>query len=202
MNDNDQKNTRKRTDTIENAALAATSEDVVDRYGSGVKEHIVAYSGKDYENIKYKLPDGRIVSKKPTTGPYEEIPAINDRSLKSVSQYKRGPKSDPNYKTETKNQAGFSAEIKETARRREEQAIKGEKPHTMRTDDIVEVDSEGNPVLDSHGKPIKRHVNNQLFDITSEVDANGNPVPNSSYQMKFEGSSPKQAIDKLLAKDH
>lgn len=164
---NDQDKTKKRTSVPENVAQAAVAKDVVQRYGSGVKEHIVGYTGTDNE-----------------TG------ITNKRSLKDISNYKRAPKSDPNYKTQTKQQAGFAAESKEVSRRRAEEAIKGQKPHTVRTDDIIGPDGQ------------RHHVNDQLFDITSEVDSKGNPVPHSSAQMKFEGSSPKQAVDKLLAQDH
>ena len=164
---NDQDKAKERIDTIENAGQAAVAEDVVNRYGSGVKEHIVGYTGTDNE-----------------TG------ITNKRSLKDISNYKRAPKSDPNYKSQTKQQAGFAAEAKEVARTRAEEAIQGKKPHTVRTDDIIGPDGQ------------RHHVNDQLFDITSKVDANGNPVPHSSAQMKFEGASPKQAVDKLLSKSH
>lgn len=167
MNDFNQKENEERTDVIKNAALASIAGDVVNRYGSGVKEHITAYSGIDNE-----------------TG------MINKRSLKDISNYKRSTDSGPNYKTQTKQQAGFAAETKEVARCRAEEAINGQKPHTVRTDDIIGADGQ------------RHHVNDQLFDITAQVDSNGNPIPHSSAQMKFEGASSKQALDKLLAKDH
>ena len=158
---------RKRNDAITNAGLAGAAGDVVDRFGSGVKEHIVGYTGVDNE-----------------TG------TVNERGLKQISKYHRGdPKTDPNYQTNTKQQAGFAAETKEVARTRAEEAIAGKKPTTTRTDDIISPDGQ------------KHHVNDQLYDITSEVDKNGNPIPGSSAQMKFVGSSPEAAVDKMLSKD-
>jgi hypothetical protein len=169
MADLDQKKKEKdRLDETINTGLAGSADDVVNRYGSGVKEHIVGYTGIDNENG-----------------------TINSRSLKDIAGYKRGdPKTNPNYDTNTKQQAGFAAETKIVARRRAEEAISGRKPSTTRTDDIVGPD----------GK--KHHVNDQLFDITKKVDAKGDPIPGESAQIKFVGSSPKEAVDKMLTKDY
>ena len=166
--DNKKQDKRNRNTEVSNAGLAGIAGDVVDRYGSGVKEHLVGYSGVDNDSG-----------------------TVNERGLKQISEYNRGdPKTDPNYQTNTKQQAGFAAETKEVARRRAEEAIAGKKPTTTRTDDIIGPDGQ------------KHHVNDQLFDITSEVDANGDPVPRSSAQMKFIGSSPETAVDKMLSKDY
>ena len=141
-------------DAAINAGLAGVAADVVSRYGAGIKEHMVAYGGVDNE-----------------TGQHLK------RSLKGISQSKVNPE----YKDQNlKQQAGFSAETKEVARQRAEQAIEGKKPTVTRTDDIP------------------GHVNDELFDITTEVDASGNPVPGSSAQMKFVGNSPKAALDKMM----
>ena len=103
------------------------------------------------------------------------------RSLKSISE----SKVNPGYKKQNlKQQAGLSAETKEVALRRAEEAISGKKPTTTRTDDIP------------------GHVNDELFDITCKVDAAGNPVPGASAQMKFVGSSPKAAVQKMLGRDY
>lgn len=167
MSHNNEEEKQRSRGTV-NAGLAGVAGDVIDRYGSGVKEHIVGYSGVDNE-----------------TG------TVNNRGLKQISQYRRGdPKTDPNYRINTKQQAGFAAETKEVARRRAEEAIAGKKPNTTRTDDIIGPDGQ------------RHHVNDQLFDITTKVDANGNPVPGSSAQMKFVGSSPKDAVGKMLSKDY
>ncbi|MCQ2403221.1 MAG: hypothetical protein MJ202_05800 [Lentisphaeria bacterium] len=141
----------------DNAHLAAISNDVVQRYGSGVKEHFVAYSGIDNETGKQLK-----------------------RSLTQIAKSKVNPE----YRdSNIKQQAGFSAEVKEVARRRAEEAISGRAPTTVRTDDIP------------------GHVNDPLFDITSSVDGHGNPIPGSSVQMKFVGASPSAAVDKMMTKD-
>ena len=119
-------------DAAVNAGLSGAASYVVSRYGSGIKEHMVAYGGVDNET-------GEVLK----------------RGLKQISEYKVNPEfKDSNLK----QQAGFAAETKEVARRRAEEAIAGKRPTTVRTDDIP------------------GHVNDQLFDITCEVDANGNPV--------------------------
>ncbi len=140
------------------AALAAASADVASRYGGAVKEHFVAYSGVDSEA-------GQTLK----------------RSLKGISQSNVNPDFE---KSNLKQQAGFSAEVKEVARRRAEERIAGKTPSTMRTDDIP------------------GHVNDELYDITCAVDAAGNPVPGASAQMKFVGSSPGRAVNKMLGKDY
>lgn len=164
MSHNNEEEKQRSRGTV-NAGLAGCAGDVIDRYGSGVKEHIVGYSGVDNE-----------------TG------MVYKRGLKQISQYRRGdPKTDPNYWINTKQQAGFAAETKEVARRRAEEAIAGKKPTTTRTDDII----------GPNGK--RHHVNDPLYDITSKVDAQGNPVPRASYQMKFDGNSPKAWVGNRLS---
>ena len=75
--DSQKKKRHQRNRVVVNAGLAGVASDVVDRYGSGVKEHIVGYSGVDNE-----------------TG------TVNERGLKQISQYHRGDsKTDPNYQT-------------------------------------------------------------------------------------------------------
>lgn len=122
----------KRGRMAEPGVLAALAQDTVSRYGSGVKEHLVAYGGVDNE-----------------TGQQLK------RSLKDISQSKVHPDFQ---KQNLKQQAGFAAETKEVARRRAEEAIAGKTPTTTRTDDIPghvndqlfditgKVDAAGNPV--------------------------------------------------------
>lgn len=197
--DNQGKKEKQRNRETVNAGLAGVAGDVVDRYGSGVKEHIVAYTGTDNENF-LDLETGKL---KPRIGKDAgKAPHKLQRSLSSVAQSRRHSEDSPYYKTETKNQAGFDAEIKEVARRRAEEAIEGRKPSATRTDDLVALDDNGKVVVDKYGNPVRPHANDQLFDITSEVDAQGNPVPGSSAQMKFVGSSPKAAVNKMLSKDY
>ncbi len=147
----------KRFETVLNAGLAGAASDVVSRYGSGIKEHIVGYNGVDNE-----------------TGEHLK------RCLKSISKSKVNP--DCEY-ANLKQQAGFSAETKEVARQRAQQAIRGKKPTVVRTDDIP------------------GHVNDPLIDI-AKVDCHGNPIPGSGVQVKFVGSTPKAAVGKMLGKGY
>ena len=106
-----------------------------------------------------------------------ETGKVLKRGLKGIAESRVGAEA---AKQNLKQQAGFAAEVKEVARRRAEEALAGKTPTTMRTDDIP------------------GHVNDQLFDITSEIDAHGNPVSGSSVQMKFIGSSPQAAVKEML----
>lgn len=76
---------------LERAAIEGASAEVVQRYGSAIKQHYVAYSGVDNEA-------GRELS----------------RGLKSISKSKVNNK---DYDRNIKQQAGFSAEVKSTARK-------------------------------------------------------------------------------------
>ena len=100
-----------REKRIEKAGIAAAQQDVVQRYGAAIKEHLVAYSGEDRER-------GQTLS----------------RHLKGISKSKVSPQ---NADTNLKQQAGFSAEVKAAARENAEKQILGVKDRrTVRTDDI------------------------------------------------------------------
>jgi hypothetical protein len=143
-----------KAETLVNAGLAGAGAEVVQRYGSAVKEHLVAYSGADNEA-------GKTLTK----------------SLKSISESKVNPE----YQSQNiKQQAGFSAEVKETARENAERIIKGDKTRVVRTDDLG-------------------RVNDPLYDHV-EIDVNGNIIDGSGSQMKFVGGDPKSALDKLASK--
>lgn len=145
---------KKDDKNIINAGISGASAEVVQRYGSAVKEHVVAYDGSNNE-----------------TGTQLK------RSLKSISKYDV----DPNYNNQNlKQQAGFSAEVQETAKTNAENIIKGEAKRKIRTDDM------GN-------------VNDPLYDHV-EIDASGNRIAGSETQMKFVGNSPKEAFAKLSSK--
>lgn len=135
-NNNDEENLR-------NAAVSGASAEVIQRYGSAVKEHIVAKTGINNE-----------------TG------QIQTKSLDSI--YKE--KVHPDYEFQnTRAQAGFAAEVKETARTNAENIINGSPVRKVRTDDIGRVND-----------PVYDHV---------ELDAKGNEIDGSGSQMKFVGSS-------------
>lgn len=54
---NSKKQKTKKNESAINSSLAAVSNEVVDRYGLAVKEHVVAYSGIDNE-INEELTKG------------------------------------------------------------------------------------------------------------------------------------------------
>lgn len=141
-------NKKKKFNTIIHAALA---EEKVQRYGSAVKEHVVAYSGKDNETNK-----------------------ILKKCLKKNSKSKVNP--DYEY-SNIKQQAGFSAEVKYTARQNTEKIINGKKERYTRTDDIG-------------------RFNDPLYDHVI-LDENNNVVDNTGEQMKFVGSNPRECLNKL-----
>lgn len=100
----------------ENGAITGVTGDVGNRYGSAIKEHLVAYNGIDNEN-GIKLHD----------------------SLKSISQHKINP----DYKySNMKQRAGYAAEVKDTARVNAERAIKGDPTRKVRTDDLGKVNDQ------------------------------------------------------------
>ena len=159
-----EKNKCHESDLI-NAGIAGSAYETVQRFGSATKEHYVAYSGQDNES-------GQGLAK----------------GLKQISEQKLNPKYRYN---NIHQQAGYSAEIKDTARSNAEKIIKGEKSRKTRTDDLG-------------------RVNDPLYD-TVEVDANGNIIKGSEAQMKFVGASEKdptgkgnaaRALDKFQSKKY
>lgn len=141
--ENEKENQERRLEGLRNAGIAGGAYETVQRYGAAAKEHYVAYSGQDNEA-------GKTLSK----------------SLKSISK----EKVNSDYKFQNEHQqAGFSAEVKDTARDNAERIINGDSNRTVRTDDIG-------------------RVNDPLYD-TVEIDANGNVIDGSGTQMKFVGAS-------------
>ena len=203
---------KKRTPSYVNAAVAGIAEDTVRRFGSGIKEHLVALNGIDRDIDMSKLAVGKTVLfnwngtdvpvviknisgrnniqveivgdklRAPLNLNANDINGVlNKRGLASIAESKVNPEF---AEQNLKQQAGFSAEVKEVARQRAEEAVACKNPRTVRTDDIP------------------GHVNDPYFDITCKVDAQGNPIPGASAQMKFVGSSPEAAVDKMLTKQY
>jgi hypothetical protein len=139
--------------SIRNVYIAESNAETIQRYGSANKEHLVAYSGVDRE-----------------TG------TTLKRSLQSIAESKVHP--DHIY-ANIKQQAGFSAEVKEVARENAERIINRDKSRVVRTDDIG-------------------RVNDPLYDHI-EIDSTGNIIPNSGSQMKFVGKNSKEIVDKLVS---
>lgn len=151
----DQKdNKQEQIDSTLRAGTAVALHETVCTHGSAIKEHIIAYTGVDNETGKQL-----------------------EKSLKSVSQERVNPE----YRYQNlKQQAGFSAEVKETANANAEKIIRGNITRKVRTDDLG-------------------RVNDPLFDHV-ELDTSGNIIADSGSQMKFVGSSPKEAFSKLMSK--
>lgn len=98
---------------LEEEALKGAAAEVVQRYGSAVKQHYVAYSGMDNETGQ-KLAKG----------------------LKDISKSKINPK----YRSQNiKQQAGFAAEVKSVARKNAQNIIEGKGNKFTRSDDIGRV---------------------------------------------------------------
>lgn len=153
---------------VQTVVIANATSPTVQRYGAAIKEHLVAYDGIDHER-------GTVAS----------------RSLKTVSQ----SKVNPNYVDKNiKQQAGFSAEIKSTARANAERIINGDDSvRTTRTDDMIsQADGKGE---------IIGGTNDQLYDI-AEVDQNGVFIEGSGRQLKFVGNDAESCTKSLLQRDY
>lgn len=141
-----------KVSTYTNVALEGAAEEVGQRYGSAIKEHFVAYLGKDNE-----------------TG--EEL----KKGLKDIFNAKINPEYE---KSNIKQQAGFAAENKYTARQNAERIINKDPTRVHNTD------------IKGSGSY------NELFDHII-TDKNGKIT--IQEQMKFVGNSPKACLDKLAS---
>ena len=132
----DDKDNKKKS--LLNAAIVGGTYETTQKYGDAVKQHFVAYSGRDNE-----------------TG-------INlVKSLKDIAE----GKINPDYEFQNiSQQSGFAAEVKEVARSNAEAIINGDSTRKIRTDDLgrvndqlydtLMVDKNGN-IIDGTGEQIK-----------------------------------------------
>lgn len=163
--DREEKENSQEDKWLKQAALNGAAVETVQRYGSAVKEYGTAYSGVDNEAGK-KLAKG-----------------LKDIAKSRVNEDYR----DANIK----QQAGFSAEVLDTADTNAEHIIRKSPDRKVRTDDLKQR-------VDPHsGKPVGG-TNDTLFDHV-ELDKNGNIIPGSAAQMKFVGKNPEAAYDKLMS---
>ena len=111
----------KKKKSLEEKALQGAAVEAVNRFGSAVKEHLVAFSGKD-----------------------NEAGTTATRSLKSIADSKVNEA----YKEQNiKQQAGFSAEVKAAARESADRIIDGSEKLVKRTDDVApQTDSQGRAI--------------------------------------------------------
>ena len=109
----DDKEKQRKEKMLFRAGQAGAAAETVQRYGSAVKEHIVAFSGQDHE-----VPEREM-----------------QKWLKHISESKVDP---ANRSRNIKQQAGFSAEVKTQARENAEKIIQGNHTsRTVRTDDLA-----------------------------------------------------------------
>ena len=154
--DSDQSNLHEQDtqqEDLRNAGIAGAASSTVGQYGSAIKQHFVAFSGHDYET-------GQTLTK----------------GLKDIASSKVNPQYQ---KQNLRQQSGFSAEVKESARYNAQKILEGSAERKVRTDDLGRVND-----------PLCDHVT---------LDSNGNIVSGSGAQMKFVGSTPKEAIEKLTS---
>lgn len=144
-----------KVENIVYTAVSGASAETVQRFGTAVKEHVVAYTGQD-----------------------NEAGTQLKKSLKKIAEEKVNP---DYYSQNIKQQAGFSAEVKETANVNAAKIIRGDTSRKIRTDDLG-------------------RVNDPLYDHV-EIDASGKIIAGSASQMKFVGSTPPEALDKLVSKE-
>ncbi len=145
---------KRKHESLDLAAQSGAANEVVSRYGSASKEHLVSYSGIDNEHGKKLV-----------------------RGLKKTSE----SKINKDYASQNiKQQAGYAAEDKYTARKNAENIISGSKERYSRTDDLG-------------------RVNDPLYDHVL-LDEDGVVVLGSGEQMKFVGNSPKACLNKLASK--
>jgi len=134
------KDKEKEKNTKENLVAGLSTSEVVDRYGSANSEHIVGYTGTNNET-------GQVLQK----------------GLKKISTHNVNEQYEEN---NLRQQAGFSAEVKKTARTNAENIINRKEERIARTDDITlngkktinheqfdhaKVDKSGKPILDNNG---------------------------------------------------
>lgn len=153
--------------TAINAGLSGAQSEIAKRFGEANKQHFMAYSGADREA-------GRQMAK----------------GLKSIAE----SKVNPDYRDiNLKQQAGFSAEVKTTARENAEKIIRGDKgTKATRTDDMQKAkqpDGKGNTI---GGK------NDRLYDIAEVDGRTGVYIEGTARQLKFVGGTPKECSAKLL----
>jgi len=163
---------KKDENTLTNAALAGASADVVQRYGSAIKEHLVAYNGVDNEA-------GKVLAK-----------SIKEESRRYYEQAERIKKtvSDPEQQKKLlhqllKSHGGFGAEIDEVALENSSRIIDKDSTRRIRTDDLDQAKG------GQRNHPLYDHV---------DLDKNGNPIPGTASQMKIKGESAQDVHDKLM----
>lgn len=148
---------RSNDDDSDNVSLAANSE-ILSRGSNAAKEINVGLTGVD-----------------------NEVGTVHQKSLQSISSQRLS--TDPlERQRNIKQQAGFSAEVLDTAKRNAKARLSGNETHYSRIDDVP-----------GHA------VNETPYDVAA-YDATGNEIPGSAAQMKFIKSNPRQLMNELTGK--
>lgn len=140
---------KRRVENLTNAGMAGASYETVQRYGDAVKQHFVAYSGKDNELGKDLV-----------------------KGLKKISE----EKVNPDYEFQNiHQQAGYSAEVKAVARSNAKNIINGDSTRKVRTDDLGSVNDPlyDTVSVDANGKIIVGSGTQMKFIGASEKDVTG-----------------------------
>lgn len=147
MNDEEKKK-EKYKDWLKSGVDGASYE-TIQRFGSAINQHFIAYSGIDNEKGKTLV-----------------------KGLKQISEMKINP--DYRYQN-IHQQAGFSAEVKEVARSNAENIIKRNKITKTRTDDIGKVNDPLYDLvdIDEHGRVVEGSGEQMKFVGSSEFDLGG-----------------------------
>lgn len=151
-------------DDLTNAATRRALHDLVEKYGAASALDLSAYDGMDHTGM---------------------FGGSMKRSLKSVSESKLG-KTAAEAARNTRQQAGFSAEIIETTRKNKERIISGSSVRSARLDDLG-------------------RTNDQLIDTADFVlNDKGEKIiiAGTEAQMKFIGGDGSQTFDKLCESKH
>lgn len=132
-----------------NAAIVGGTYETTQRYGDAVKQHFIAYSGRDNE-----------------TG----ISLV--KGLKDIAE----GKINPDYEFQNiSQQAGFAAEVKEVARSNAEAIVNGDSVRKIRTDDLGRVNDPlyDTVLLDKNGNIIEGSGTQIKFLGSSQNDPEG-----------------------------
>ena len=138
---------------IRDIGIITITANTVQKHGDAIKEHLVAYSGKDHEHGT------------------ELVRGLKDISKSNVN---------PEYKFQNiHQQAGFSAEVKEVANRNAENILSGTAKRKIRTDDLGRVNDQffDHVELDARGNIIGGSEAQMKFVGASQKDPTGKGAP-------------------------
>lgn len=176
---------KEHKEKVKKKALQGAAVETVGRFGSAVKEHIEAYANKGYFDVKHQGEKRKELINTLKEQGVDVRKLRNAKSLKSISEIKNN--------NNTKQKAGFAAEVKTTAKANADHIIKRDGRRTVRTDDLEKQ-------IDSHGRSIGG-INDQTFDLV-DIDSSGRIIDSTQRQMKFVGKNGTECARKKLLSSH